>query len=69
MADWEFHRLALPRGTTLEQARRVLTVAAAFGGWELRRSRTWPDGRRHVDLVRKVDGARDGLPPLPGLSL
>jgi len=68
--DFEYQRLSLPRGTTREHARTVLSVAAQYGGWELARYRLWPDGRRQVEVRRRLDPARagQGLPPLPGLT-
>jgi hypothetical protein len=68
--DWEYHRVSLPIGTSREHARAVLSVAASYGGWELRRYRSWPDGRRKVDLRRRRDPSRDpNEAPLPLLSL
>lgn len=67
---WEVQRVSLPRGTSREHARAVLSVAASYGGWELARYRLWPDGRRQVEVRRRLDPARvgEGLPPLPGLQ-
>ncbi len=70
MAEFEYQRLSLPRGTSREHARTVLSVAAQYGGWELARYRLWPDGRRLVEVRRTLDVARrEGQPPLPGLTV
>jgi hypothetical protein len=70
MAEFEHHQLSLPRGTTREHARTVLSVAAAYGGWELARYRVWPDGRRQVEVRRKVDPTRPlDAPPLPSFPV
>jgi hypothetical protein len=53
-ADWEFRQLSLPRGTSRGAARRLLTQAAEYHGWELDRLRLFPDGSRHVVLRRRV---------------
>ena len=65
MADFEYQALRLPRGTTREHARTVLSVAATYGGWELASYRLWPDGRREVSVRRRLDPTRPpDLPPL-----
>ncbi len=70
MAEFEHHQLSLPRGTTREHARTVLSVAAAYGGWELARYRVWPDGRRQVEVRRRVDPTRPlDAPPLPSFPV
>jgi len=71
MAEFEYQRLSLPRGTSREHARTVLSVAAQYGGWELARYRLFPDGRRSVEVRRRVDPGHilSGLPPLPGLTV
>jgi len=70
VAEYEYQRLALPRGTSPDQTRTVLSIAASYGGWELARYRSWPDGTRKVDLRRKVDPRRVGAGlPLPQLSI
>ena len=51
---WEYLDLRLPRGTTRETARVLLTGAAETENWELDRLRLWPDGRREVRLRRRV---------------
>jgi hypothetical protein len=54
MDDYEFRRLSLPRGTSRGAARRLLTQAAEYHGWELDRLRLYPDGSRHVVLRRRI---------------
>jgi hypothetical protein len=54
MGDWEFRHLSLPRGTSRNVARRMLTEAAEHHGWELARLRLYPDGSRRVVLRRRV---------------
>jgi hypothetical protein len=54
MGDWEFRHLSLPRGTSRNVARRLLTEAAEHHGWELARLRLYPDGSRRVVLRRRI---------------
>lgn len=54
MAEWEYQRLYLPRGTSRSAARRLLTDHAEYGHWELARLRLSADGSRRVVLRRKV---------------
>ncbi len=51
---YEYRQFSLPRGTSRDAARSVLTEYAEYGHWELARSRIYPDGRRQVWLRRKV---------------
>lgn len=51
---WEYREISLPRGTTREVARQLLTGAAETGHWELARTHLYPDGRRKVLLRRRV---------------
>ena len=53
MADYEYQRLTLPRGTSRNAAQRVLTDAAEHGHWELDRLRLYPDGTRRIVLRRR----------------
>ncbi|WP_439649040.1 DUF5703 family protein [Herbidospora cretacea] len=46
--------LFLPRGTSREAARRLLTEHAEYGHWELDRLRLYSDGSRRVWLRRKI---------------
>lgn len=54
MAEYSYLVLSLPRGTTRDAARRILTEHAEHGGWEIDRLRLYPDGRRRIRLRRKV---------------
>lgn len=51
---YEYREVAMPRGTTRDDARTVLTEFAEYGHWELSRLRLYPDGRRRVWLRRRV---------------
>jgi hypothetical protein len=53
-ATWEFREVDMPRGTSRESARLMLTGAAEIGHWELDRTRVFPDGRRSVRMRRKI---------------
>ncbi|WP_235966898.1 DUF5703 family protein [Herbidospora solisilvae] len=46
--------LFLPRGTSREAARQLLTEHAEYGHWELHRLRLYSDGSRRVWLRRKI---------------
>ncbi|HET7408478.1 MAG TPA: DUF5703 family protein [Mycobacteriales bacterium] len=61
MADWEYQRMYLPRGTSRRAAQRVLTDHAEYGHWELDRLRLYPDGSRRVILRRKIIRVRATL--------
>ena len=54
MVEWEYQNLFLPRGTSRNAARQLLTDHAEYGQWELARLRLYPDGSRRVVLRRKV---------------
>jgi len=54
MAEYSYLVLSLPRGTTRDTARQILTEHAERGGWEIDRLRLYPDGRRRIQLRRKV---------------
>lgn len=51
---YEYREVSLPRGTSRDAARVVLTEFAEYGHWELDRLRLYPDGRRRVWLRRRV---------------
>lgn len=61
MADYEYQRLWLPRGTSRNAAQRVLADAAEYGHWELDRLRLYPDGSRRVVLRRRILRVRSTL--------
>ncbi|GAA0411440.1 DUF5703 family protein [Microbispora corallina] len=52
--DYSYLDLYLPRGTSREVARQMLTEHAEHGDWELQRLRLYPDGSRRIRLRRKV---------------
>lgn len=54
MGEYEYQQLYLPRGTTRQEARRLLTEHAEYGHWELARLRLFADGSRRVVLRRRV---------------
>ena len=54
MVEYTYRVLRLPRGTTRDTARRVLTEHAEHGGGELDRLRLYPDGSRRIQLRRKI---------------
>ncbi|GAA0974003.1 DUF5703 family protein [Acrocarpospora macrocephala] len=54
MQEYSYMDLYLPRGTSRETARQVLTEHAEYGHWELDRLRLYPDGSRRVRLRRKI---------------
>ncbi len=54
MTEYETRHLVLPRGTTRNAARQLLTEQAEYGGWELARLLLRADGTRHVWLRRRI---------------
>jgi Family of unknown function (DUF5703) len=54
MADYCYRVLYLPRGTSRDAARRILTDHAEYGNWELSRLRLYPDGSRRATLRRLI---------------
>ena len=54
MADYEYQRVTIPRGTSRSAAQRLLSDAAEYGHWELDRLRLSPDGTRRVVLRRRI---------------
>ncbi|WP_407921526.1 DUF5703 family protein [Actinomadura soli] len=54
MVEYTYLVLSLPRGTSRDTARQILTEHAERGGWEIDRLRLYPDGRRRIQLRRKV---------------
>jgi hypothetical protein len=61
MVEYEYQRMELPRGTSRNVARRLLTDAAEYGHWELARLRLYPDGRRKVVLRRRIIRVRSTM--------
>jgi hypothetical protein len=54
MAEYSYLVLYLPRGTSRDVARRILTDHAEYGHWELARMRLYADGSRKATLRRKI---------------
>ncbi|GAA1069649.1 DUF5703 family protein [Kitasatospora sp. DSM 101779] len=52
--EYEYQSLRLPRGTSRNAARQLLTEHAEYGHWELDRLRLYPDGSRTVRLRRRI---------------
>lgn len=54
MADYAYLVVYLPRGTSRDTARRILTDHAEYGDWELSRLRLNADGSRKATLRRRI---------------
>jgi hypothetical protein len=54
MAEYSYLVLYIPRGTSRDAARRLLTDHAEYGHWELSRLRLYPDGSRKATLRRMI---------------
>jgi Family of unknown function (DUF5703) len=54
MAEYSYLVVYLPRGTSRDAARRILTDHAEYGNWELSRLRMFPDGSRKATLRRLI---------------
>jgi hypothetical protein len=54
MTEYSYLVVYLPRGTTRDAARRILTDHAEYGRWELARLRLYPDGSRKATLRRQI---------------
>jgi hypothetical protein len=54
MAEYSYLVLYLPRGTSRDTARRILTDHAEYGDWELARLRLNADGSRKATLRRPI---------------
>lgn len=52
--EYEYQSLRMPRGTSRNAARQLLTDHAEYGHWELDRLRLLPDGSRTV-LLQPAD--------------
>jgi hypothetical protein len=61
--DYEYRPIRVPRGTSPDQTRDLLTIHAEYGDWELARHAIWPHGRRTVTVRRRLRG--EPLPPMP----
>jgi hypothetical protein len=69
MAEYSYLVLYIPRGTSRDAARRMLTDHAEYGSWELSRLRMYPDGSRKATLrrriIRQIRGAHALVPGHP----
>ncbi|HEY2443641.1 MAG TPA: DUF5703 family protein [Streptosporangiaceae bacterium] len=54
MVEYSYLQVYLPRGTTRDAARRILTDHAEYGEWELDRLRLFADGSRKATLRRTI---------------
>lgn len=54
MREYDYLVLYLPRGTSRDAARRILTDHAEYGEWELARLRLYADGSRKATLRRRI---------------
>jgi Family of unknown function (DUF5703) len=51
---YEYRVLVLPRGTSRQEARQLLTEHAEYGRWELARVLVYMGGARRVWLRRRI---------------
>ena len=65
MAEFSYLVVYLPRGTTRDAARQILTDHAEYGHWELARLRLNPDGSRKATLRRPIIRAVRTMLPGP----
>lgn len=54
MIEYEFRVLDFGRGISRSDIRRVLSVEAEYGQWELHRTRIYVGGRTRTWLRRKI---------------
>ena len=54
MAEYSYLVLNLPRGTSRDVARQILTDHAEYGHWELDKVRMFADGSRKATLRRRI---------------
>jgi len=54
MGEYDYRVLYMPRGTSHDAARRILTDQAEYGSWELARLRLYADGSRKATLRRRI---------------
>ncbi len=54
MAEYSYLVVYIPRGTTRDAARQMLTDHAEYGQWELARLRLNADGSRKATLRRQI---------------
>lgn len=61
MVEYTYLIVNLPAGTTREVARQIMTEHAEYGGWELHTVRVHRDGRRRIQLRKKIIRQRSTL--------
>jgi hypothetical protein len=70
MTEYSYLVVYLPRSTSRDAARRILTQHAEHGDWELARLRLFADGSRKATLrrqiIRAVRTRRCARPPKSG---
>jgi Family of unknown function (DUF5703) len=54
MAEYAYLVIYLPRGTSRDAVRQILTDHAEYGDWELSRLRLNADGSRKATLRRRI---------------
>ena len=54
MPEFSYRVVYLPRSTSRDAARRILTDHAEHGDWELARLRLYADGSRKATLRRQI---------------
>jgi hypothetical protein len=54
MGEYAYLVVHLPRETSREAARRILTDHAEYGDWELDKLRMYADGSRKATLRRRI---------------
>ncbi|MEV7727787.1 DUF5703 family protein [Streptomyces sp. NPDC087917] len=54
MPEYEFVDVYVPRGTSRQEATRLLTDHAEYGHWELDRLSLYRNGSRRVRLRRRI---------------
>ena len=54
MPEYSYRVVYLPRGTSRDAARQILTDHAEHGDWELTRLRLFADGSRKATLRRQI---------------
>lgn len=59
--QYEYRTLTIPRTTSGNDARKMLTDEAEHGRWELARTRLYAGGERRVWLRRKIIRVRSTL--------
>ena len=52
--QWETREITMPRDTTRQEAKALLTEYAEYGHWELHRTRIYMGGRMRTWLRRKI---------------